>query len=294
MVDISASMSFGGQAVAASDKRGLFLKVFSGEVLKAYERAIKITPFITQRTIASGKSAQFPTTGVAAARYFTPGEDLFVDTSADNSKAYLSKIKQSERVIHIDELLTSACFIDDLDEAMSHYDYRTIFAQELGAALARHQDNYALHQIYSSAKNVGQVAGEETPGDSADPLVEPNFYNDGGKALDAIYDCAAALDKKDIPKEDRFVLLNPDGYYNLLKSGVFTVTGDGGTDARMLFDGGGNDYVGGSVTMVAGMPVIVTNANGISTANGASPPMTSSDGIFMVDTKGGDANTEAW
>jgi hypothetical protein len=286
-------MSFGGQSVAAADKRGLFLKVFSGEVMKAYERAIKISPLVTQRTITSGKSAQFPTTGVAAARYFTPGDDLFVSSSATDAHAYLSKIKQSERVIHIDELLTSACFIDDLDEAMSHYDYRSIFAAELGKALGRHQDNMALYQIFMAAKNVGNVASETTPGQpTGHQLDNSTFYSDGASALDSLYDAAAILDKADVPKEDRFVILNPDGYYALLKEGVFTVPDTGAaTDARMLFDGQGNDYVGGRITMVAGMPVVVTNANGITTA--ASNGSSANDGIFLTDTKGGDANTTA-
>jgi len=293
MANIASSMSFGGQSVSAADKRGLFLKVFSGEVMKAYERAIKVSSLVTQRTISSGKSAQFPTTGVAAARYFKPGDDLFVDSSDTDAHAYLTKIKQSERVIYVDELLTSACFIDDLDEAMSHYDYRSIFAAELGKALARHQDNMALYQIFMACKNVGNVASESTPGQpTGHQLANPTFYSDGASALDTLYDAAAILDKKDVPKEDRFIILNPDGYYALLKEGVFTVnTSANSSDARMLFDGGGNDYVGGQLTTVAGMPVIVTNANGIT--SGDSSAASSDDGIFLTDTKGGDDNDAA-
>ena len=61
--------------------KSLFLKVFSGEVMNAYERAIKISPLLTNRTITSGKSAQFPTTGVASARYFPSGDDIFTGTN---------------------------------------------------------------------------------------------------------------------------------------------------------------------------------------------------------------------
>lgn len=285
MANISASMSFGGQAVAASDKRGLFLKVFSGEVLKAFERAIKITPFITARTITSGKSAQFPTTGLAAARFFTPGDDLFVDSSAgdgSSTNAYLSKIKQSERVIYIDELLTSACFIDDLDEAMSHYDYRSIFAKGLGTALARHQDNYALYTLVASGYDVGDVASEETPGDALTVIEDADFLSNGASALDTIYDAAQALDEVDIPKEDRFVILNPEGYYSLLKEGIFTIdsAAASNSDARMMFDGGGNDYIGAQLTTVAGMPVIVTNNDTLM-------------GTAHIDEKAGDTVAES-
>ena len=288
MTSIQSSMSFGGQLGTATDKRGLFLKVFSGEVLKAYERAIKISPLITGRTITSGKSAQFPTTGTAAARFFTPGDDLFVDgSSGDGSvgstNSYLSKIKQSERVIYIDELLTSACFIDDLDEAMSHYDYRSIFAKELGTALARHQDNYALYTLIASGFDVnGDQTGEVTPGAANAVINDADFLTSGASALDTIYDAAQVLDEKDIPKEDRFVILNPEGYYALLKEGVFTIdsSASANSDARMLFDGGGNDYLGGSIRMIAGMPVIVTNNDSLM-------------GTAHIDTKAGDTVAES-
>lgn len=291
MANIANSMSFGGQSVSATDKRGLFLKVFSGEVMKAYERAIKVAPLLTSRTISSGKSAQFPTTGTALARFFEPGDNLLeagaaAGQSADNSHEYLSKIKQSERIIYIDELLTSSCFIDDLDEAMSHYDYRSIFAKELGNALARHQDNYAVYQLFQATQDAGNVNNETTPGAANDFLTSNNFYTDGAAALDTLYDAARVLDLQDVPKEDRFVVLNPYGYYSLLKSGVFTVDSTaGGSDARMIFDGGGNDYVGGRMTTVAGMPVVVTNADGFcTTAN--------NDGRFLADTKGGESADE--
>lgn len=283
MGSIASYISHGGQLGGTGDTRALFLKVFSGEVLKAFERQIKIAPLITGRTITNGKSAQFPTTGVAAARYFTPGENLFDAGSASgqsgDSHDYLSEIKQSERVIYVDELLTSACFIDNLDEAMSHYDYRSIFARELGSALARHQDNYALYTLIASGYNVGTQSGEVTPTTHNTPIDDTDFLTSASSALDTIYDAASVLDQKDVPKEDRYVLLNPTGYYNLLKAGVFTVSASGGSDARMLFDGGGNDYVGGSVMQVAGMPVIVTNADGLMSST-------------FTDTKGGDTTKE--
>jgi hypothetical protein len=283
MASIASYISHGGQSVAAADTRGLFLKVFSGEVLRAFERAIKVAPLITGRTISSGKSAQFPTTGVAAARFFTPGENLFEAGSASgqslDSHDYLSKIKQSERVIYVDELLTSACFIDDLDEAMSHYDYRSIFARELGAALARHQDNYALYTLIAAGYNVGDVSGEITPGDSPSVIDDTDFLTNSASALDTLYDAARILDENDVPKEDRYVLLNPTGYYNLLKGGIFTVSGSGGSDVRMIFDGGGNDYVGGQMVTVAGMPVIVSTADGLMSKT-------------FVDTTAGDTTKE--
>ena len=51
----------------------LFLKVFAGEVITTFEENNAMLPLTRVRTISSGKSAQFPTSGVASATYHTPG-----------------------------------------------------------------------------------------------------------------------------------------------------------------------------------------------------------------------------
>ena len=265
-------LSLGGQSAGAGNERALFLKVFSGEVLAAYERAIKVSPLLTTRTITSGKSAQFPTTGLALARYFTPGSSLFDDNSAD-SNAMISTLKQSERVIYVDNLLTASCFIDQLDEAMTHYDYRAAFATELGRALARHQDNLAWYTLTATALNHGDVADEHTP-------TEPNaiehcdqFYTTPASAVNAIYNAAKKLDDKDVPKEDRVVLMPTQAYYNLLKAGVLSIGMHATSDTRthaLSTDGSVSTARGEpSGTMVAGMPIIVTNCDGWASTDSA-------------------------
>ncbi len=49
-----------GQVNGADDANALFLKVFAGEVLAAFQRANKMLPITTVRTISSGKQATFP------------------------------------------------------------------------------------------------------------------------------------------------------------------------------------------------------------------------------------------
>ena len=64
-------LSLGGAAGANSDAftgdvavdKALFLRVFGGEVLTAFEKAIEVSPRIMQRTISYGKSASYPIHG---------------------------------------------------------------------------------------------------------------------------------------------------------------------------------------------------------------------------------------
>ena len=96
----AVTLSLGGQSAGAGDERSLFLKVFSGEVLNAYERAIKVSSLLTTRTISSGKSAQFPTTGLALARYFSRLRLLRAaeEQSAPRSAPDRSKERASNRL----------------------------------------------------------------------------------------------------------------------------------------------------------------------------------------------------
>ena len=58
-----------GQINGSGDVDSLFLKVFSGEILTTFEEQNIMKDLHMVRTISSGKTAQFPVTGVADAKY---------------------------------------------------------------------------------------------------------------------------------------------------------------------------------------------------------------------------------
>ena len=68
---VSVQSMLAGGAFATDN--ALFLKVFANEVLNAFEESNVMKELHTVRTISSGKSAQFPVTGIATAKYHTPG-----------------------------------------------------------------------------------------------------------------------------------------------------------------------------------------------------------------------------
>ena len=77
------------------------------------------------RTIANGKSAQFPVMGRSSASYHTPGTEI---TGTD--------VNHNEKVITINDLLLSSHFISNIEEAKNHYDVRSVYSTEMGRALA--------------------------------------------------------------------------------------------------------------------------------------------------------------
>ena len=123
-----------GQNNNTGDVRSLYLKLYAGEVLTAFQSKNIMMPLHRVRTISKGKSAQFPMTGkYRDASYHTPGNEIVP-----------SKAKQGERIVTIDDLLINAQFIPNIDEAMTHYDIRSVYTQEAGFALAKVADENIL------------------------------------------------------------------------------------------------------------------------------------------------------
>jgi len=222
----------------------LFLKVFSGEVLTAFaENNIFNEAMHTVRTIANGKSAQFPVLGTATAAYHTVGTPL----------VGANQIKANEKIISIDDLLISQAFISSLDEMKNHYDVRQTYSSELGKALARTYDQNVAKVIANASRASTNLSGGN--GGVVLTLASGNTASanvTGDEIAAAIYDIAQTFDERDIPPTDRFCVLPPAEYYKLAESATRTIDTD--------FNPQGNgSFASGRVQMVAGIPVMMSN-----------------------------------
>ncbi len=222
----------------------LFLKVFSSEVLTAFaENNIFNESMHTVRTIANGKSAQFPVLGTATAAYHTVGTPL----------VGANQIKANEKIISIDDLLISQAFISSLDEMKNHYDVRQTYSSELGKALARTYDQNVAKVIANASRASTNLSGGN--GGVVLTLANGNTASanvTGDEIAAAIYDIAQTFDERDIPPTDRFCVLPPAEYYKLAESATRTIDTD--------FNPQGNgSFASGRVQMVAGIPVMMSN-----------------------------------
>ena len=222
----------------------LFLKVFSSEVLTAFaENNIFNESMHTVRTIANGKSAQFPVLGTATAAYHTVGTPL----------VGANQIKANEKIISIDDLLISQAFISSLDEMKNHYDVRQTYSSELGKALARTYDQNVAKVIANASRASTNLSGGN--GGVVLTLANGNTASanvTGDEIAAAIYDIAQTFDERDIPPTDRFCVLPPAEYYKLAESATRTIATD--------FNPQGNgSFASGRVQMVAGIPVMMSN-----------------------------------
>jgi len=239
--DTSASRL--GQVNGANAVDALFLKVFSGEILTTFEEFNVMKGLHTIRTISNGKSAQFPVTGIATANYHTPGQNI-----ADAGNSYLSAIKHAEKLISIDDVLLASTFIANIDELKNHYDVRSIYAQELGKALAKRFDLATMKTLTAAARSAATITGGKA-GIAIDGG-EPGDFN--GTVIQAkLFEAAQKLDENDIPNDGkRFAILKPADYYTLLASGEEVINRD---------FGGRGDVATGRIPMVAGINIYKSN-----------------------------------
>ena len=251
MANFNSTASRAGEAFGANDVYQLFLKTFSGEVLASFAERNVMMPLHTVRTISSGKSAQFPMTGVASAAYHSPGTEIAA-----------GKIEHAERVISIDNLLTSSAFIANIDEAMNHYDVRSIYSKEIGYALANHADKALIRTAIA-----GSLDAADPIGNAGGGTVTTGGTGDG--LVDALLTAAQKFDEADVPQGDRYAVVTPAMFYAVLKAaGDANATAGANTGAAILnrdFGGTASPTRGDQALMVGGIQVMMSNH--IPTAN---------------------------
>ena len=218
-----------GAVNLGSDKDALFLKVFSGEILTTFEEFNVMKGLHTIRTISNGKSAQFPVTGIAEATYHTPGENI-----ADSNNSYLSQIKHAEKLINIDDVLIASTFIANIDELKNHYDVRSIYAKELGKALAKRFDLATMKTLVAASRSAATITGGKA-GIQIDSNSGGVAALSGAEIQAALFTAAQKLDENDIPDDgQRFAILKPKDYYTLIASGEEVVNRDFGVVVMLL------------------------------------------------------------
>jgi hypothetical protein len=268
-----------GQANLAGDTDALFLKVFSGEIITTFEKFNVMMPRHRVRTIASGKSAQFPVTGVASAKYHVPGESVLSEASGTNlfaasasagspttsfdsgnspTSKYLNRFKHNEKVIFIDDVLVSSVFVADIDEMKNHYDVRSIYSTEIGRALAYTADKNLIRTVIAGARKTTDRFG----GSDATLLgAQQGIGTTGAQIIEGLFKVAQKMDEANVPSDDRYVILPPAQYYLLVRDGKDAIDRD--------YNGEGNGSLAqGDILSIAGMRVMKTNH--VPTANESS------------------------
>lgn len=194
--DASSPIRF-GQGQDAVDTRAVFLKVYGGEVLSAFDLNVLTLDKHETKTLRKAKSAQFPKTWKASSEYHTPGVEL-LGTDIDTT----------EVTITVDDILVSHVAIADLDEMLSHFEVRSKFADAMGYELAKVFDKNVFRSIILAAR---ATADGPFPGGTV--ITDASLTNsgaiDGAAWIDAIREANESLFDKDVPEhQTRYMAVN--------------------------------------------------------------------------------------
>ena len=242
----------------AGDKYATYLRLFSGEMFKAYESACIAKGTVQNRTLTNGKSMQFIFTGRMTADYHTPGTPIL--GSGDPPVA--------EKHILMDDLLISSAFVYDLDETLAHYSLRSEISKKIGHALAEAYDKKVFRTIAKAAREAHPItaAPGPEPGGSVIKLGAGNEY-DAQALVDAFFEAASILDEKNVPREGRFAVLSPRQYYALISQVDTNILNRdyGNTNGDLQSGQGLYEIAGISIRRSNNLPFMagtVTQANG--------------------------------
>ena len=256
---MNAAAQRSGQTNEAGDVRNLYLKLYAGEVMSAFQTKNIMMNYCRVRSISKGKSAQFIMTGkYRAAEYHTPGQEIMPDVIAANA----------ERVVSVDDLLIAAQFIPNIDEAMQHFDIRSVYTQESGYALAKSADQNILRMAVKAALTTNKERASKMIQDydswddedfTANVTYAANFANSKKAAyfMEGLIEAKRVLESAGAPLEDLVCVMATDQFYSLFK----TTSNSEDITALTMF----NRDVGGSGSIkdidlptIAGIPVVRT------------------------------------
>ena len=234
----NATASRLGQVDKTGDDKALFEKVYAGEVLTAFETNVVLKELTRQRTITHGKSASFPAVFKASGGYHTPGEEL-------TGRA----ISHTEVVINIDDLLVSDVFIASIDEAMNHYDVRSVYSDEQGQFLATQYDKNIARNLIRAARGAALFTGDQ--GGSA--IVDADANSNALSLAGSIWTAKQTMEEKDVPVDNVKVncAVRPAQWYLLAQEPTLILNRD--------VDGDGS-YSKGKFSMIGGVEVVKSNA----------------------------------
>jgi hypothetical protein len=188
-------------------KYATYLKLFSGEMIKAYESSCIAKGTVQNRSLKNGRALQFIYTGRMTADYHQPGTPIL--GSGDPPVA--------EKTVLMDDLLVASAFLYDLDETLAHYSLRSEISSKIGHALAEAYDKKIFRTIALAARQAHPItaAPGPEPGGSVIKLGTGNEFN-AQALVDSFFEAASILDEKNVPRNGRSAVLSPRQYYALI------------------------------------------------------------------------------
>lgn len=220
-------------AISGSNTTGgkLWIPIWSGEVIHAYDQYNKFESMVDSKTITSGTTMEFPITGtVGLEESWGAGQELI---GGENATATSFQVKLDKRPM-------AAHFeLDNIDLMLTQWEYRSELARQAGMTLANARDK----QIACFIARAGAESAIAT--DPRGDLTHAGFYStdynemaslaaaDSSEAtiaclllLKNIEDWMVHLQTKDISTEGVYCAVEPGTFANIRALGVARESAD--------------------------------------------------------------------
>lgn len=211
---------------AAKTPSDLWLPVYGGEVLAAFDTALNFAGKVKMRSIESGVTAKFPVTWKIGSEYHEVGSELLgLDSPLREASISLD-----------DRPLVSHFELDDIDVAFAHFEYRAEMAAQTGKELAKQLDKRIACLIAKAATDTTATGAGGTPfpsllggGDGILTGADISGNNDAAavQMLNHLETLAVEMDNADIPTDQRYAMVRPGLWYALRNLGVPFASGAG-------------------------------------------------------------------
>ena len=238
--------------VGGSSGQDLLLATWAGEVLNAYDRYNVFEGLVTSRSIESGRSIEFPVTGrVGVVEAWEAGVAL------EGGGAPTGKFS-----IELDDRPVAAHFeLDNIEQLVSQFEYRSEMARQCGQALARTRDTQLGHLIVKAAGTAARQLDESgidtsyagqvvTDADTADADAEVRAL----AFLKAIEGELVRRQEIDVDTAGLNLIVNPADFHAIRRLGVADSASDIASGQMPMF---GNQFFGteGNPNMLAGLTI---------------------------------------
>lgn len=234
----------------------LWLPLWSGEVINAYDQFNMFESIVTSKSLSGGFSYEFPITGtVGLNSAWDAGEELVGSTTASGSTTFKVNLDKRPMAAHFE--------CDNVDLLITQWDYRSELARQAGLTLANTRDRQ-LAVALVAAGAVAQISGDphtnsasfQDPGTiSTTVLASACTETEGLKVLQEIENYTVACQENDVPINNVFCVVTPKVFQVIRSLGIPrtpTVNNNTAYVNSPLFTGG-DDYGGAGYGIHTGL-----------------------------------------
>lgn len=213
-------------ALASPSVGDLYLPVYGGQVLTRFAEYLGIANMVRRQTIMSGNTARFPRLGgIGAERHAANTQLLGLDGESTEIEITLDS-----------RPLVSHSVLDDIDVMLTHFESRSVWANEQGQALAEAKDQLALRLLINASRETpttmygganssfpgGSIAGDGVALDSSSIWATASARptdDQIGAFLDLLDQIVERWDAVRVPFNDRNVMLPVQPWHGIRNFG---------------------------------------------------------------------------